>query len=174
MIHASLQRVCSGATANVDIRAWAIKRRRQWLEAATYLWTKGLVLGRDGTMLYDGDSVYVVNHEVYGFDDPIQEIDYFHGLIMGEPIAQMAEDEVDVCASDMIGLDGMFVRCMVKMQLCFRKRRAERYGDTMRAVGIWLARAHASKRQMQQKRDGWWIWEKSWAYPGLKRIPSPF
>ena len=126
MIRALLHRVCSGATANVDIRAWAIKRRRQWLEAATYLWTiRCPILGRDGTMLYDHDYVYVVNHQAYGFDGPLQQIDYFHGLIMGEPIAQMAEDEVDVCASDMIGLDGMFVRCMVKMQLCFRKRRAE-------------------------------------------------
>ena len=127
------------------------------------------MLGRDDSWICDDDYVYVVDHQEYGFDNPIQEIDYFHCIQLGEPMAQMMHDKIDVEASAMIsamiGLYGKFARCVLQMQLKFRARRALRFERTMHAVGILLAKAWASNLQLQQKGDGWWLWQKRWTLP---------
>ena len=162
---------------------WAAERCRLRKELQTKLWalSASFVLGRDDSWICDDDYVYVVDHQEYGFDSPIQEIDYFHGILLGEPMASLMDDKpmaqmmddkeirwrrlIGVEASAMIGLYGKFARCVLQMQLKFRARRALRFERTMHAVGILLAKAWASNLQLQQKGDGWWLWQKRWTLP---------
>ena len=63
-------------------------------------------IGYDGSLLWDGDVVYVLTWQRMRLASPIQVIDYFHGVINGLAMAQMAdEDEHDILAYNMIALE---------------------------------------------------------------------
>jgi len=82
-----------------------------------------VVIGRDDSLLQDGDMVYVINHQPE-LGSPMQQIDYFHGIVNGYPMAQMCDDnETDVPAHDMVSQRGCFAKTVVSIQrLCRTKR----------------------------------------------------
>ena len=79
--------------------------------------------GVDGSILEDGDLVYVVNHGILS-------IDYFHGKIPGHgPVAQMMDKgESDIFAYEMFSLrrSSSIVRAMTRLQRIWRRRRQQR------------------------------------------------
>ena len=79
--------------------------------------------GVDGSILEDGDLVYVVNHGILS-------IDYFHGQIPGHgPVAQMMDKgESDIFAYEMFSLrrSSSIVRAMTRLQRIWRRRRQQR------------------------------------------------
>ena len=67
------------------------------------LYRRNIQIGFDGSLVQDHTNVYVLNKipRCRG----IMEIDYFHGMYKGTPIAQMArDDELDVRAIEMINI----------------------------------------------------------------------
>ena len=85
------------------------------------LFRRGIQIGYDGSIVNDGDFVYILDAVAFG-ENPIQEIDYFHGLIADVPMAQMVDDS-DILASDMIGLQNGFTAIRIRN---FQRRWKER------------------------------------------------
>ena len=87
-----------------------------------YLCRRNIQKGADGELVYDGDIVYVLRgHQ----DAPtLLEIDYFHGVIDNQPIAQMMDDS-NVRACDMISIDhhSKTIKAFVYMQRKYREIR---------------------------------------------------
>ena len=89
------------------------------------LYRRGVALGADGDLLYDGDTVYVLASSYQG--PCIKEIDYFHGISRlsqgAGPTAQMADDS-DICSTHMINIDdgNKTIRNIIKVQRAFRSR----------------------------------------------------
>lgn len=100
----------------------------QWGHICLRLWPA--VLGRDDSLLQDGDAVYVVDHIQFDLPGPIQKIDYFHGLCYFEthqmPIAQMISQKEDVPACQMISLNGCFAKAVRVIQRSFKSKRVRR------------------------------------------------
>ena len=89
------------------------------------LYKKGVALGADGGLLFDGETVYIL---ATGHQGPrIEEIDYFHGVSVfsqgAGPTAQMADDS-DICSTHMISIDkgNKTIRNIIRMQRAFRSR----------------------------------------------------
>ena len=78
-------------------------------------------IGYDGSIVNDGDFVYILDVVAFG-ENPVQEIDYFHGLVAGVPLAQMV-DGSEISASDMIGLQNGFTAIRMRN---FQRRWKER------------------------------------------------
>ena len=80
-------------------------------------------IGYDGSIVNDGDFVYILDAVAFG-ENPIQEIDYFHGFSINPnvPMAQMVDDS-DNLASDMIGLENGFTAIRIRN---FQRRWKER------------------------------------------------
>ena len=79
--------------------------------------------GADGSKIEDGDDVYLLEGR---FQDRVTKIDYFHGLRIDMPTAQMLdEDETDALALNMVQLRwwGKAVRCVTLLQRKWRNRR---------------------------------------------------
>ena len=83
--------------------------------------------GVDGSILADGDLVYVVN--MHPLECRIL-LNYLHGQIPGHgPVAQMMdEDESDIYAYEMFSLrrSSSIVRAMTRLQRIWRRRRQQR------------------------------------------------
>ena len=103
----------------------ATQRKKLWHTLARRIFEKGRrVLGRDDSLLHDHMTVYVVNHWSYDFHSPLQQIDYFHGYVDQDMIAQMADfAETNVCASAMIHPHQRVARLICSMQKLFRQMR---------------------------------------------------
>ena len=97
------------------------------------LYKKGVALGADGGLLFDGETVYILATDYQG--PRIEEIDYFHGVSVfsqgAGPTAQMADDS-DICSTNMIsiGKESKTIRNIIRVQRAFRSRLQ---GVTMRA-----------------------------------------
>ena len=87
------------------------------------LFRRGIQIGYDGSIVNDGDFVYILDAVAFG-ENPIQEIDYFHGFSINPnvPMAQMVDDS-DILASDMIGLQNGFTAIRMRN---FQRRWKER------------------------------------------------
>ena len=81
-------------------------------------------MGRDDTLLHDGDYVFVVDHSFYDLPTPIQQIDYFHGQHDGYVIAQLVCDKTDVYAHDMVHLRAYFANAVRYIQRFFKAEQA--------------------------------------------------
>ncbi len=74
------------------------------------LFGRGIVLGLDGSLLDDGDLVFVVNPMWNGVwrewneDDhlTLREIDYWHGVVGDQAVCQMCRDETNYAADELI------------------------------------------------------------------------
>ena len=62
------------------------------------LYDRGIQLGVDGSLLQDGMWVYVPQSRLYNFVNPMQQVDYFHGLTPSQQNAvfQTTPDEHDL------------------------------------------------------------------------------
>ena len=74
------------------------------------LFGRGIVLGLDGSLLDDGDLVFVVNPMCNGVwrewneDDhlTLRKIDYWHGVVGDQAVCQMCRDETNYAADELI------------------------------------------------------------------------
>ena len=74
------------------------------------LFRRGIVLGLDGSLLDDGDLVFVVNPMWNGVwrewneDDhlTLRKIDYWHGVVGDQAVCQMCRDETNYAADELI------------------------------------------------------------------------
>ena len=90
----------------------------------------GVGLGRDDSLLDEGDGVYVVNHEDYGFPSPLQEIVCLlgvgRGIVCHTVCAEMAYRYLRVKADDLVSTRGCFVQGVLHLQVAFRRRMRRR------------------------------------------------
>ena len=104
---------------------------------------RGIHIGRDGSILMDASWVYCLCNGL-SLEERVQQIDYFHGIWGGMPVAQTMADEIDIRAADMIaiGTTGFVAKRLAHLQLRFRKRRAaKKYEQRMLEMGLVLARS---------------------------------
>jgi len=99
------------------------------------LFRRGIVLGLDGSLLDDGDLVFVVNPMCNGVwrewneDDhlTLRKIDYWHGVVGDQPMCQMHEDERNHAADELISpCRGFTVKCVTCIQRRWRRWRVKR------------------------------------------------
>ena len=114
------------------------RRRREIHDAANiWLWhcNAGPHLGRDDSIIYDDDEVYVVDHEGIidrhgnledAFLSPIQRIDYCRSINRGVVVAQMRYCEHVIPTHRLLSTTGCFVLGMIKVQRRFRYKRVLR------------------------------------------------
>ena len=103
-----------------------VSMESMWGHNSRALYDRGIIHGVDGSILSDGDLVYVVADE-HPVECRILRIDYFHGHdpVMG-PVAQMMdEEESDIYACEMFSLQrpSRIVRAMTWLQRIWRQRR---------------------------------------------------
>ena len=93
------------------------------------LFWRGIVVGLDGSLLFDNLNAYVLAWHGMRAEDghgPIQRIDYFHALIHGIPMAQMYTNKEDVHATEMISTYGGFtVQRVINFQRRWRVHRPQ-------------------------------------------------
>jgi len=101
------------------------KRRVQQRAFGHRLYNKGVLLGRDDSLLRKGDTVYVIN-----CPSPLMKIDYFP-LYASIPQAVMCDDQYDMIrfdwpTYDIIGQQGCFAKAVISIQRSFRSKRNRR------------------------------------------------
>ena len=102
------------------------------------LFRKGIQLGFDGSLVDDGDWVYVLGYRLE--EQTVQQIDYFHSMVGGAPMAQMT-DESNCSATHMIALQRGFTAIRItNVQRRWRQIRALRYRRNMLKFGIAIAK----------------------------------
>ena len=105
-----------------------------------FLFRKGIQLGFDGSLVDDGDRVYVLGINSQWGEHPVQQIDYFHGMVGGAPIAKMMDDSY-CSATHMIALQRGFTAIRItNVQRRWRQFRARRYSRNVLKFGIAIAR----------------------------------
>ena len=113
------------ARSEIDEWRWQFPRPHDERD----LFFKGIVVGLDGSLLFDNRSAYVLAWHGMRAEDghgPIQKIDYFHGLIDGIPVAQMYTKKEDVHATEMISTYGGFtVQRVINFQRRWRVHRPQ-------------------------------------------------
>ena len=87
---------------------------------------RGVGIGIDGSVLADGDLVYILaNSRMNHTDPPVQHFDYWHGLFDYDqgcvPVGQMMETENDFSAFELVGPRGYIVQRLVNVQRRWRK-----------------------------------------------------
>ena len=88
------------------------------------LYQRNILLGLDGSIVNDGMMVYVPDWMSMELSHPMQEIDYFHGMLDGHAMCQTVEDEVNLKDINMLNPDVGFVAFNIrKIQRLFRSRR---------------------------------------------------
>ena len=117
-------------TSRSAIAAWRRQCPRPHDESD--LFWRGIVVGLDGSLLFDNRSAYVLAWHGMRAEDghgPIQKIDYFvsdHGKRHGTPMAQMCKDEEYVHATEMISnYRGFTVQRVMNFQRRWRARRTQ-------------------------------------------------
>ena len=98
----------------------------RWGHNSRALFDRHIVHGVDGSILSDGDLVYVVADE-HPVECRILRIDYFHGHdpVKGPTAQMMDEEESDIYACEMFSLQrpSRIVRAMTWLQRILRQRR---------------------------------------------------
>ena len=113
---------------------WFVDRRNQCRAMVFDLFDRGVILGRDDSVLHDGDTVYMVNYRHYGLSQPMCVVDEFLGLgCYGYPTAHLSEPDIvddescfDAPSFAMVSQAGCFVNAVICIQRLFRTRRSFR------------------------------------------------
>ena len=141
-------------TSRSAIAAWRRQFPRPHDESD--LFWRGIVVGLDGSLLFDNRSAYVLAWHGMRAEDghgPIQKIDYFvsdHGKRHGTPMAQMCKDEEYVHATEMINNYGGFtVQRIINFQRRWRARRPQIAGF---ALVDW--RFRSVEKAVEKKNSG--------------------
>ncbi len=108
--------------AQVDVREETTSLVLAWFR-------RGIIPSFDGSLLADGELVFVVNPCEWNKDDyfTLRRIDYWHGVIRDQPMCQMCEDETDYAADELISSHrGFTVKCITCIQRRWRRWRVKR------------------------------------------------
>ena len=107
-----------------EIRRFKIRRHHISEEFEYQQFYKGIQYGADGSIIEDGDDVYLLEGR---FQDRVTKIDYFHGFRIGVPTAQLW-DEDEALALNMVQLGwwGNAVKCITVLQRQWRRRKRNR------------------------------------------------
>ena len=114
-------------------RRFDIRRRTLSAEFEEQQFHQNIQYGADGSKIYDGDHVYLLEGR---FQDRVTKIDYFHGFHFGVATAQLLdEDETDgyeehhSLALNMVqlGWRGEAVHCITVLQRKWRNRQWRLY-----------------------------------------------
>ena len=103
-----------------------IRRRHLSEEHEKVLWRREAFIGADGSIVQEGDGVYLLEAP---FQDRVMKIDYFHGYHFGVPCALVYNDDEMgwECALAMnmvqLGWWGNIVYCITVLQRKWRNRR---------------------------------------------------
>ena len=84
------------------------------------LYRRGIAIAADGSIVLDGDDVYLLEQP---FHSRIDRVDYFHGMVGNSPMAQMMSD-ADQVARDMLPRkrQGNTVKRITVLQRMWRNR----------------------------------------------------
>ena len=74
-----------------ETRLLDIRRRQLSIEDEKELYGRGIHVAVDGSIIQDGDDVYVL--DAPSFQERVDSIDYFHGRHHGVPVAQLYSDD---------------------------------------------------------------------------------
>ena len=89
------------------------------------LWRKGIVIGYDGGLVHDDETVLIVPWARTRIHNAVDVVDYFHGFSGVSPVACMHSD-ADLWSHLMIGQTGPIARAVCVIQRRFRQRRMRR------------------------------------------------
>ena len=86
-------------------------------------------IGADNSLVFDHEAVFVIRpDELFG---KIEHVDYFHGVLHGRVVGQMAVDDRDFCSADVIStLRGPVVIAVTAVQRAFRRKRYVKWYTT--------------------------------------------
>ena len=105
-------------------RRFKIRRQHISEEKEYQQFDQGFVYGADGSVIEDGDDVYLLEGR---FQDRVTKIDYFHGYHFGVPCALVCNDDEDFSSLAMnmvqLGWWGNIVYCITVLQRKWRNRR---------------------------------------------------
>ena len=113
-------------------RRFKIRRRHLSEELERVLYRRGAIIGADGSIVDDGDYVYLLEKP---FQDRVSKIDHFHGFRIGVPTAQLNcidshgvryEDECLAMNMVQLGWWGNTVHCATVLQRKWRNRQWRR------------------------------------------------
>ena len=112
-------------------------RRLTQAEEQYLFYHKGWVYGADGSRIEDGDAVLILAMR----ESFVGTVDYFHGCHGGRVIGQMADDESDIFAYQMLPLTpcGYVNRIFAGMQRRWRRKKESIVlsACTSSAVSLW-------------------------------------
>ena len=108
-------------------RRFDIRRRTLSAEFEEQQFHQNIQYGADGSKIYDGDHVYLLEGR---FQDRVTKIDYFHGFRLGRvPTARLLNEDVGAAlALNMVQLGwwGDAVKCITVLQRQWRRRKRNR------------------------------------------------
>ena len=106
-------------------RRFKIRRRHLSEELEKVLWCREAFIGADGSIVKQGDDVYLLEAQ---FQDRVMKIDYFHGYHFGVPCALVWNEENSL-AMNMVQLEwwGNIVHCITVLQRKWRNRQWRLY-----------------------------------------------
>ena len=99
-----------------------VLHRTSWVDEQALFYEKELQIGADNSLIVDHEPVFVIRpDDLFG---KIEHVDYFHGVLHGRVVGQMAVDDRDFCSADVIStLRGPVVTAVTAVQRAFRRKR---------------------------------------------------
>ena len=125
-----------------EIRRFKIRRQHISQKFEKEQWDQGFAYGADGSIIDDGDDVYLLEGR---FQDRVTKIDYFHGFRIGVPTAQLW-DEDEALALNMVQL-GWWGEAVYYVTVLQRKWRNRRWRLRVQPGLIQLAKDMLKHRQ---------------------------
>ena len=99
-----------------------VRHRMLWEDECALSYEQFAQIGADNSVIFDHEPVFVLlPDELFG---QIEQVDYFKGENFGLIVGQMAEEERDFCAVDVISImRGPVVIAVRAVQRAFRRKR---------------------------------------------------
>ena len=99
-----------------------VLQRMSWRDERALFYEWDTQIGADNSLVFDDEPVFVIRpDDLFG---KIEYVDYFHGVMHGMVVGQMAVEERDFCSADVIStLRGPVVTAVTAVQRAFRRKR---------------------------------------------------
>jgi len=110
-----------------------VLHRMSWRSEQALFYEWDMQIGADNSLVFDHELVFVIRpDELFG---QIERVDYFHGVLFGRVVGNMAEDDRDFSSEDVISTRrGLAVTAVTAVQRAFRRKRyVQWYGES----GAW-------------------------------------